>query len=41
MSGGVLGWPGSQSRESHLRRFINAFGPIAPLEKDFLRSIDQ
>jgi hypothetical protein len=41
MSGGVLGWPGSQSRESHLRRFINAFGPIATLEKDFLRSIDQ
>jgi hypothetical protein len=41
MSGGALGWPGSQSRELHVRRFTKAFGSIAALEKDFLRSIDQ
>jgi hypothetical protein len=40
MSGGALGWPGSQSRESNVRRFVNAFGPIDAMEKDFLRSID-
>ncbi len=41
MSGGALGWPASQSRESQLRRFVNAFGPIEPLEKGFLRFIDE
>ena len=34
------GWPANQSRESQLGRFVKAFGPIEPLEKGFLRFID-
>jgi hypothetical protein len=34
-------WLPQQNAESLRRRFIAVFGPVKPLEEDFLRSIDQ
>lgn len=40
MSGASQAWPATQDRASHLRRFVNAFGPIESLEIAFLRFAD-